>query len=87
MQVCVEPDQGDPTNQSVIGFRFLEFGSTNYMELNSPCGEIWISYDLSKNRLIGFKVLATGDRIRSIQPIVDCPDCSSVITFVPGFST
>ena len=82
IQICTETDDNEPTTQNLKGFRFLEYGTSQYLELNLPCSGEWIVHDLVHKRLIGFKTLSSSDdSIKTIQPIVDCPDCTSIIAF------
>ena len=66
------------------GFRFLEYGSSDPVELSASCSGTWDTYDLAANRLIGFRVEATDESIKAVQPIVDCPDCSETELVAPS---
>ena len=77
MQICVD--------DYVHGFRFLQYGSSDYIEITSECrSNIWHTIDLSGNvRLVGFEVVTSDyswndnsrQNVRSICPLIETIDC------------
>ena len=64
------------------GFRFLEYGETKKKTLSPSCPQKdFISIDLTRSRVVGFRVIISDYQrglrnIRSICPILDTPSCA-----------
>ena len=96
IQICVHTGTGDGDNvvQDFHGFRFLEYGKTEFVELSSTCPDNdWRTINLEGKRAVGFKAVIadnptaeddTARSIRAICPLVDDPGCGKAEFTAPA---
>ena len=80
--ICAYQTANNPIHANFRGFTFQEYGSDTKKRLQSSCAHTRQNlFDLTRSRLIGFRVIISDfwqgkQNIRAICPILDTPDCA-----------